>query len=870
MDDYIDYGFPDQVESTPKENKATGEDFGGFDEGGIDEIEENIKVEDVISRRTEVKETGSVVIQKAPISEIIPQNKRTVSTSSQNELIDLINQEPDGNSRLGDYSNINSQKGNKRNILSKMQVAENKYIDLKIDLDRYMKNTGSADLAKQNEELLGYLDKLNDIVSLCVNASRVPVKNPSFGVTAKKAGLNKQELSNVNNHNNNKLINVYRNEYNKLEQRFKQIADKTYEESLESKLHVLNTDIGFYEQENKKLTHLQKQSEVFIERHQKFNPNSTEMKKMHTDYESLRTLNEGLIEKIQKGKAQITENELKLSQANERLEKLQSMAREMGIEVLENVKEEAENDKRVGEKREVLKKKMDILDRVLRTNKKKYESEIIKNERFIVQLEKDKIQMMKILKEKTLNAYDNQQKVREFYQQYNNSDVYFAGKKKYSHDSDLPYIINTKPNEEIKVEHNSEKEVKTEENYIINNKPNFNKISFQPNKTNPDALRKEEVKTPVMKTEEIDKVRMDIDLESIKPNEPMSIETNQVETPKDSERFREVEDSPPQKLFSKNNKKSNSLINNNDKSILSNRLSYEANPSATGTLKSERKEVTVIETNSFDIVAKGSSKGGIGSIESNRDSEQQTLTKEENTNQVFIHKTLESKKDTQEEIVSERPSERKQLTDRNEVITSVEEIHTAVKEPEAEKDKHAEAVTIEKKPSKTNETPQVKKGGTINKNYESIESLDFRDLRSGTINDMMIVQTNTIVEVQENTKTIENDNKSSVPLFLRDYSEKDKDTSTKEEFVRRVGIPKDEEQPKKRVRGVHEEHRMIFEKEANHSDNVPKVNDEASRRKKEEFDNLFKEESYKTQQYHKADGKKVKRDLFEDLDEVIL
>src|SRR5690606_15908692 len=107
----------------------------------------------------------------------------------------------------------------------------------------------------------------------------------------------------------------------------------------------------------------------------------------------------------QKNKIQIADNDMKLIQLNEGLERLQNMAKEFGIETFTNVKVEAENEKKLNEQRQALKKKNEILDKVLRTNKKKYESEIIKNERFIVQLEKDKIQLMKILKEKTLYAY---------------------------------------------------------------------------------------------------------------------------------------------------------------------------------------------------------------------------------------------------------------------------------------------------------------------------------------------------------------------------------------------------------------------------------------------------------------------------------
>jgi hypothetical protein len=848
--------FSHELENVPKDIRNSCEDFGGFEDKDIDDIEENIKVEEIVSRQIEQIETNPVVIQKTRISEIHPHNIRTHTTNTNNELVDILN-EPENNSKLLDYSNINSQKG-KRNVLSKMQLAESKYIEVKQDLDKYMKTKtiDSDNLAKQNDELLAYLDKLNDIVSICVSASKIPVKNPSFGI--KK---NKHELLLVNTNNNNKLINVYRNEYHKLEQRFKQVADKSYEENLENKLLLLNTDITFYEQENKKLTNLQKQSEVFIERHQKFNPNSTEMKKMHTDYESLRTLNEGLVDKVHKSKAQITENELKISQANERLEKLQKMAKEMGIEVLENVKEEAENEKKMNEKKEVLRKKMDILDRVLRTNKKKYEGEIVKNERFIVQLEKDKIQMMKILKEKTLAAYDNQQRVHEFYQQYNNSEVYLNNKEK-PNEMDL-YI---KPRETT-IDQWTGTELKTEENYIVNNKP---KISFPSFKTNPEGL-KEDSKTHsnvYLKNEVVEKAQTNVEcikqiktLRDLEPfNEIGSVKNEQepnqkVDTPMESDRFEEVEDSPPQKLFGKQKGKTISMISNNDRSM-SNRISEI--PSVRSAVKTERNELIVVETKSFDIVGKGSD-NVIEVLESNRYSEPTVETNQREGNQVYVHKNIESRQET-----LNIASARQEPAERNNIIEK--------KESNISEQKEARADEVQLKASEKYEVVIEKRDSKPAKNiktYESIESIDLRDLKPGTINE--VVQNNEVItEQNENNNTIDKEDKS-VPLFLRDYNEKDANankSSKKEDFERRVGLQKEEE-PKKRIRGAHEDHHRKFEQDAILSDNIPKVNDEL-RKRKEDFDNLFKDENYKTQQYDKKEQKKERKNLFEDLEEVIL
>jgi hypothetical protein len=855
---------------TPKE-KYTGEDFGGFEDKEIDDIEENIKVEDILTRRSEAPKVSSpVVIEKKTLNDIIPRNNRTNSDNTSNELLDLINKQEDSRLLELNYSNINSRKGNANKVLSKMQIAENKYIDLKIDLDKFLRNSNNTteNLAKQNEDLLSYLDGLNDVVSICVNASKVPVKNPTFNTTYKKKQQNSNELINMNSYNNNKLVNVYRTEYHKLEQRFKQISDKTYEDGLENKLSILNSDITFYEQENKKLTNLQKQSEVFIERNQKFNPNSTEMKKMHSDCESLRVLNEGLIDKIQKNKNQITENELKIVQANERLEKLEKVAKEMGIDVMiDNVKEEAENDKKMSDKKQVLKKKMDILDRVLRTNKKKYESEIVKNERFIVQLEKDKIQMMKFLKEKSLLAYEKQEGVREYYKQYENNEVYFNNKKQYNYDSEMPYVIN-KATTEKKLEGNSRvnkspvREVKSQENYIVNNKPNF-KISFQPGKLREEINIQEDVKV----NENIAEYKKEEIIKDQPKDMPVSVEQNNKEVQKEysvhsskketiksrasyDEGFKEVEDSPPQKLFSKNKGKSNSLISNKDSIQAGTRLSdadiRESIESVreTGKVSSQKKEnVRVVENHkSFDIIAK---KATITT-----DNEKQTIPNEnkqeeqKQNNQIFIHKTLEQELEAKQNTKNEN-------------------------------DQKLKAENVVKEEPATDNIESKSKGKTVIKNLESLESLNLAELKDNnyTKHDSNIYgqNNNPITEqpYKENIKTIETEpNKAAIPLYLRDYTEKDVNmNSNKEEFERKISLNKQEEQPGKRVRGAHV-HNNMFEQQALLSDNIPKVNDDI-RKRKEEFDNLFKDDNYKTQQ-NIGRRENRKRDLFEDLDEVII
>jgi hypothetical protein len=331
------------------------------------------------------------------------------------------------------------------NIYSKLQYAEIKYDELKNFYSRIQQNFSDRKIAelennsnvdkqkvhefisKQNYELLKYIDNLNKIINIVIDSSKVPHKNTAIYKNKKYPPVNNNSINEVNN---NKLVEVFRKEHLKLDHRFKQISDPNYDEKLEETLAELKDQINFYDTENKKLKISQKQSEAMFERQYKNNnltlqSKNLEINKVNIEYENTRKLNENVLEKIQKNKISIADKEQKTIELNEWLSKLETIARDMyGITEFmdkENIKKFEKAEKQKNDLKIAMKKKTEVLEKVLFTNKKKFEGEIIKNEKTIGNLEKQKMDLMKQIKEKTEVSKALQMKVRQLYSQYDNS-----------------------------------------------------------------------------------------------------------------------------------------------------------------------------------------------------------------------------------------------------------------------------------------------------------------------------------------------------------------------------------------------------------------------------------------------------------------
>ena len=382
-----------KVDEISKEKKEEEDkDYGGFDEGNIQSQEQSLHQTN--------KESNKELEQKVEES---PKEEEKKEEEKKDEPIDDSFLDKIINESKKKQDTITSKKQSEEKSISKLSskhisdveshgtkdFSEASYYVLKTELENILaKDTFNSpeEIAKQNEEMIFYLKKLNDTLTLIVN-------NSTSEIEKVETPLSPDEQK-------KKLVEVYKREYLRLETRLKQLTDPSYEENLNKSLSNLNLEIAKIENENKTLKISQKQSEILIDRQsQNVNKAEIELKRLQMDYENIINQQKLLSEKINKENNVMKDNDEKIKQLNEWQEKLEKIAKEMyDIKEYENVKDEEEKEKSLNEKKNSLIKKYEVYQKVLKSNNKKYEIEIAKNEKIIFNLEKSKTEVLEKFK----------------------------------------------------------------------------------------------------------------------------------------------------------------------------------------------------------------------------------------------------------------------------------------------------------------------------------------------------------------------------------------------------------------------------------------------------------------------------------------
>ena len=297
--------------------------------------------------------------------------------------------------------------------LSKMQLAENKYYKIKEELNKKYFNTitpdnpedidTSAIESKKYKEMISYLEQLNEVLTEILKSSRIQQKEAE---KLKKKTVQKtpeqiyQEQQKMND-NQEKMIEVYKKQLASLQNRLNQVSRENFMEELVEKNKKLDEEIEKIKITNKKLNNEQKLNEIVIS---KQNKNEQEdkanmlLKRMNMDYSKLMRENEKLSKKIDECKTKESENENKIKQLQEFVDKLRTIAKDMyNITDYENVKMEEKNEKKKEEARNQYKKRIEILKKKKESNIHKYQQEIAINQKKITNLQKELLDVEKEL-----------------------------------------------------------------------------------------------------------------------------------------------------------------------------------------------------------------------------------------------------------------------------------------------------------------------------------------------------------------------------------------------------------------------------------------------------------------------------------------
>ena len=309
--------------------------------------------------------------------------------------------------------------------LSKMQLAENKYYKIREELNKKyfatLDNSTEENQALDNtileskkyKEMISYLEQLNDVLTEILKSSRIQqkeaekIKKKSIQKSPEQIYLEQQKM----NDNQEKMIEVYKKQLTSLQNRVNQVSKPNFLEELVEKNRKLDDEIEKLKTTNKKLNNEQKLNEIVIS---KQNKNEQEdkanmlLKRMNMDYDKIVRENEKLTKKIEEAKIKENDNENKIKQLQEFVDKLRTIAKDMyNITDYENVKLEEKNEKKKEEIKNQYKKRIEILKKKKESNIHKYQQEIAINQKKINTLQKQLLEV-----EKELEIEQNNKNVR--------------------------------------------------------------------------------------------------------------------------------------------------------------------------------------------------------------------------------------------------------------------------------------------------------------------------------------------------------------------------------------------------------------------------------------------------------------------------
>ena len=318
-------------------------------------------------------------------------------------------------------SQIESEFFSSKHYLEKMLLKdESKIIHYETKLDY---NKVYDILKKQNTELVKNLEKMNNYMNTIIEGMKSAPKQVKHHKNTKSIKHDSEV--------DNKIIAVYKKEYNLINSRLTQISEPNYLTKLENLLSELNKQISQIEIDNKRAKVEQKQSEAKIGKHNKLTETdgNSEIKKINYDYEHFQKQFNLINVKINKNRDDIDLYNQRIVELNQNFQKLVEIGgfygiTEFDIKQIEESNLLNKNDSNsLEEKKAVLLKKIDIIKKIKEQNKNKHENLIKNNVTKLSQLDNSKKDLINELRDKSKTASGNNQKLKEFYERHRNHNV---------------------------------------------------------------------------------------------------------------------------------------------------------------------------------------------------------------------------------------------------------------------------------------------------------------------------------------------------------------------------------------------------------------------------------------------------------------
>ena len=429
--DYDDYNennnfFIDNVE---EENDIIQKDY--YDEletGNVVNENPNNNLDKENERKNENEENNNEYIKKGSEGEDKQENLFKAKVQEKNDISDIkYNTEPFLTPEM------KKKQKKKPSYNSKMDKAIDSYNKIKSQINNAILKKLPENFAETSHQIgimLNNMDKLNNILSTVVETGRIYNKKFNVNVKSNNNNVKKNAVSNEQNDKNNyedpneKLLLMYKKEYEKMKERLELVTSDNYVEKKKKEIEEINKEIEILKKDNKSLRRLQKINDSPFRNEFSGEKNTKSLKEKMNEFEKYTNIYNNILKKIESTEQSGKNNEIKLTNLEEKQNKLLDMAKEMyNLTTFDNVSnlQKKENDKKYSILK--LKQQIEVNEKALESSKNKFQKDFKHNDSYFSNLNKSKEELLNILtnKKKELEKYEeNIKNLEKDIEQFNN------------------------------------------------------------------------------------------------------------------------------------------------------------------------------------------------------------------------------------------------------------------------------------------------------------------------------------------------------------------------------------------------------------------------------------------------------------------
>ena len=431
--DYDDYNDNNNffIDNEEEENDIIQKDYyNELETGNVvnENPNNNLDKENERKNENENEENNNEYIKKGSEGEDKQENLFKAKVQEKNDISDIkYNTEPFLTPEM------KKKQKKKPSYNSKMDKAIDSYNKIKSQINNAILRKLPENFAETSHQIgimLNNMDKLNNILSTVIETGRMYNKKFNVNVKNNNNNVKKNAVSNEQNDKNNyedpneKLLLMYKKEYEKMKERLELVTSDNYVEKKKKEIEEINKEIEILKKDNKSLRRLQKINDSPFRNEFSGEKNTKSLKEKMNEFEKYTNIYNSILKKIESTEQSGKNNEIKLTNLEEKQNKLLDMAKEMyNLTTFDNVSilQKKENDKKYSIIK--LKQQIEVNEKALESSKNKFQKDFKHNDSYFSNLNKSKEELLNILtnKKKELEKYEeNIKNLEKDIEQFNN------------------------------------------------------------------------------------------------------------------------------------------------------------------------------------------------------------------------------------------------------------------------------------------------------------------------------------------------------------------------------------------------------------------------------------------------------------------